>query len=159
MLNVRVKNEAKVFGAIRRLAEGVSDFRRRWGRNIKIRLRHQREWMDTKGRGTWQKLTDIYLERKSHDPKAAFLEILQLTGHLYRSLAESGSSDSVIDEGKTRLVMGTSDPKARLHHEGRGSLPIRRVIAIEHDEVLEHSEALYGSLAEMARTEGFRTLN
>lgn len=158
MFELRIKGEARLSNALRRLADGVSDFRRRWRRNIEIRRSHQQEWMDSHGRGSWPKLTDTYLERKSHDPRAAFIEILKYTGHLYRSLIEPGVPDSVIEEDESRLVMGTSDPKARMHHEGKGRLPVRRVIAIEDDERREHAEALYESVAEVARAEGFRVV-
>lgn len=156
MLNARIKGEKRLYRAADRLIAGVSDFSRRWGRNIEIRLRRQREWMDSRGRGSWPKLTDTYLERKSHDPNAVFLEILQLTGHLYRSLTQVGSDDSVIEERNSRLIMGTSDPKARWHHEGRGRLPVREVIFIDDDERGEHAEALYESVVDVARTEGFK---
>jgi hypothetical protein len=155
MFNLRVKDEARLYGALKGLAQGFSNFTRRWGRNKEIRLRHQRDWMDTRGRGTWEKLTDTYLERKSHNPKAAFLEILQLTGHLYRSLTEERAADSVIEEGRSRLVMGTSDPKAIIHHEGRGRVPVRRVIDISAEETREHKEALYESITEVVLREGF----
>ena len=157
MLNAKIKGEKQLLGALGRLAEGVSDFSRRWGRNIAIRLRRQRDWMDSRGNGAWPKLTDAYLERKTRDPDAAFLEVLQLTGHLYRSLtSQREASDSVIEEHRGRLIMGTSDPKARWHHEGRGRLPVREVINISDDERREHKETLYESVAEIARTEGFR---
>jgi hypothetical protein len=159
MFIFKVKGEAKLYGAIGRVSDALSDFRRRWRRNITIRLAHQRDWMDTQGRGSWPKLTDTYLERKSHNPKAAFVEILKFTGHLYRSLVEPGSPDSFIEEDKTRLVMGTIDPKGRLHHEGRGRLPVRRVIVIDDDERREHAEALYESVADVARAEGFAVMN
>jgi hypothetical protein len=159
MFRIRVKGESDLYGALERLAKRVSDFRQRWGRNIEIRHRYQREWMDTRGRGSWPKLTDAYLESKSRDPKAGFLEILQLTGHLYRSLTETKAADSVVEEGRTRLTMGTSDFKARLHHEGRGRLPVRQVISIENDERREHAEVLYESIAEAARSEGFKVVS
>lgn len=155
MLNAKVKGERELLGVLGRLADGVSDFSRRWGPNIAIRLRRQREWMDTRGRGSWPKLTDTYMERKSHNPQAGFLEILQLTGHLYRSLTQPDAADSVIEQGKSRLVMGTADPKAAWHHQGAGRLPVRRVIDISGDEVREHEEALYETVADIARTAGF----
>ena len=155
---MRIKGEDKLYGALNRLAERVSDFRRHWQPNIDIRLRHQRDWMDSRGRGTWEKLTDIYLDRKSRNPNAAFTEILQLTGHLYRSLTSEAADDSVIDEGRSSLIMGTSDPKGRWHHEGRGRLPVRRVIVIEGDEQREHAAALYQSVAEAALAEGFKVV-
>lgn len=157
MAGSQIKGERRLYRAIDGLIAGISDFRRRWGRNIEIRLRRQREWLDSRGRGTWPKLTDSYLERKTKDADAVFLEILQLTGHLYRSLTQVGSNDSVIEERNSRLVMGTSDPKAVWHHEGRGRLPVREVIAIDDDERREHAEALYESVVDIARTEGFRT--
>jgi hypothetical protein len=160
MASLSVKNETELYRALGRLASGISDFRRRWARNIEIRLRHQREWMDTRGNNTWPKLTDTYLERKRHNPAAAFLEVLQLTGHLYRSLTGSSpnTADSIIEERNSRLVVGTSDPVATLHHEGRGRLPVRQVIFIGDDERSEHKEALYESVAEIAMAEGFRAV-
>ena len=158
MFKLRIKGEDSLYGGIRRLAEHVSDFRRHWKPNIDIRLRHQTDWMDTRGRGTWQKLTDIYLDRKRRDPRAAFTEILQLTGHLYRSLTSQSADDSVIEEGRSTLIMGTSDPKGRWHHEGRGRLPVRKVIVIEDDERREHATALYQSVAESALAEGFKVI-
>lgn len=155
---MRIKNEDRLYSALRKLIEGVSDFSKRWTRNIDIRLRHQRDWMDTRGRGTWPKLTDTYLERKSHDPRAVFLEVLQFTGYLYRSLTQTSADDSVVEETSNRLIMGTSDPKATWHHEGRGRLPIRRVIEISSKEAREHKDALYESVAEVALAEGFEVV-
>ena len=155
MLTIRVKGESRLYSALTRLAASVSDFRGRWARNVEIRERHQRKWLDTRGGGSFPKLTDTYLERKSHDPKAVFLEVLQFTGHLYRSLVDTKADDAVLEEGKSSLMMGTSDPKARIHHEGRGRVPVRRVISIENDEIREHQEALYESVADVARSEAF----
>lgn len=159
MFKLHIKGEDRLYGALNRLAERVSDFRRHWQPNIDIRLRHQRDWLDTRGDGTWPKLTDTYLERKSHDPKAAFVEILQLTGHLYRSLTQEKAADAVVEEGKSSLIMGTSDPLGRIHHEGKGRVPVRRVISIEDDEIREHKEALYESVADVARAEAFAVVN
>lgn len=159
MISVRTKGQNRVLGALTRLAQRISDFRGKWERHIDIRLRHQREWLDSRGNDTWPKLTDLYLERKSRDPGAAFLEVLQLTGHLYRSLTSAGAADSIIEEHESRLVMGTSDPKARWHHEGKGRLPVRHVIVIGDDERRDHQEALYESILEDARSEGFRVVN
>ncbi len=156
MATSQVKGETELYRAIDGLIAGVSDFSRRWSRNIEIRLRHQREWMDSRGRGSWPKLTDTYLEQKTKDPNAVFLEVLQLTGHLYRSVTQVGAEDSVIEERNSQLIMGTSDPKAIWHHEGRGRLPVRQVIEIDDDERREHQEALYESVVEVARAEGFR---
>lgn len=157
MPNGRITGEKKLYRAIDGLIAGISDFRQRWRRNIEIRLRRQREWLDSRGLGAWPKLTDSYLERKTKNPDAVFLEILQLTGHLYRSLTQAKAEDSVIEERNSQLIMGTSDPKGRWHHEGKGRLPVREVIAIDDDERREHAEALYESVVDVARAQGFRT--
>jgi len=157
MIKVNVKGERRLYAAIDTLVRDVSDFRRHWRRHIDIRHRYQKQWLDSRGGGTWPKLTDLYLERKRHDPRAVFLEILQLTGHLYRSLIGRGS-DAVVEEGPTSLTIGSSDPKARWHHEGRGRLPVRRVISISDEEQREHQAAMFESLADIARRAEFKVV-
>jgi hypothetical protein len=77
---------------------------------------------------------------------------------MYRSLTEEGAPDYVREESADSLKVGTSDFKAQLHHEGRGRLPRREVIAITDAEGRQHFEVIKEDYAGIARSIGFKVI-
>src|SRR6185503_1139703 len=157
MSGFNVKGERRLFEAIDRLIEVVSDQRKRgWQKNVDVRLDFQRRHMDTEAAGGWTPLNDEYRLQKVEDVGA--IPILQYTTHMYRSLTEERAPDYVREESADSLKVGTSDFKARLHHEGRGRLPRREVIVITDAEGRRHLEVIEENYAGSARNLGFRVI-
>jgi hypothetical protein len=157
---IRLKNirgERRFFEAIDRLTEVVSDQRERgWQGNVDVRVDYQRRHMDTEAAGGWTPLDDEYRLQKVGEVGA--IPILQYTTRMYRSLTQEGAPDFVREEEANSLKVGSSDPKARWHHEGRGRLPKREVIAITDEEGRQHFEVIEESYAGIASSLGFRVI-
>lgn len=152
-----VHGEQKLFAAIDRLIDLVRDQRRRgWQQNVDIRLDFERRYLDTEGAGGFEPLTDPYRDWKQR--QVGDKPILQFSGHMYRSLTEEGAPDYVREESATSLLVGSSDPKALWHHEGRGRLPVREVIQITDDETQAHLNVFRDSYEASARALGFRVI-
>ena len=157
MSGFNVKGERRLFEAIDRLSEAISDQRKRgWQRNVDIRLDYQRRHMDSEGAGGWTPLSDEYRLRKIESVGA--IPILQYSGHMYRSLTQEGAPDYIREESADSLMVGTSDFKARFHHEGRGRLPRREVIVITDEEGRKHFEVIEEDYEGIARNLGFRVI-
>jgi len=155
MSGFNVRGERELFEAIDRLIETVSDQRERdWQRNVDVRLDFERRYLDSEGGGRWVPLNDEYLLRKVQEVGA--LPILQFEKHMYRSLTEEGAPNYVREESADSLKVGTSDPKARWHHEGRGRLPKREVIVISDEEGQEHLRVIEEDYQGIALHLGFR---
>lgn len=155
MISVNVKGERRLFEAIDRLIELVSDQRERgWQENVDVRLDYQRRHMDSEFAGGWTPLDDEYRLRKIEEVGA--LPILQYSGGLNRSLTQEGATGYVREESADALRVGSSDPLARYHHYGAGRLPMREVIVISTAEGREHMEVFESSYADHARSLGFR---
>jgi hypothetical protein len=157
---IRLKNirgERRLFEAIDRLTEVVSDQRERgWQENVDIRLDYQRRHMDTENAGGWTPLDDEYRLQKVEEVGA--IPILQYTTRMYRSLTQEGAPDFVREEEADSLKVGSSDLKARWHHEGRGRLPQREVIVITDAEGRQHLEVIEENYAGIVRGLGFWVL-
>jgi hypothetical protein len=157
MSGFNVKGERRLFEAIDRLTEVISDQRERgWQENVDIRLDNQRRHMDSEASGGWTPLNDEYRLRKIEE--VGTLPILQYSTRMYRSLTEEGASDYIREESADSLKVGTSDFKARMHHEGRGRLPRREVIAITDAEGRQHFEVIKEDYAGIARSIGFKVI-
>jgi len=155
VIRVTVKGERRIFEAIDRLAEAISDQRKRgWRDNVDIRLDYQRRHMDTEGSGGWEPLSDEYRLRKVREVGA--IPILQYSKRLYTSLTVKDAADSVLEEGAHSLRMGTSNPLGRYHHEGAGRLPKREVIVITDAEGKAHMEVIEEGYRSIAEGLGFR---
>jgi hypothetical protein len=147
----------RLFGAIDKLIEVVRDQRERgWQGNVNVRLDHQRRYMDTEGAGGWEPLNDEYQLRKVEE--VGVRPVLQFSTRMYRSLTEEGAPNYIREEGADSLRVGSSDPKARWHHEGRGRLPKREVIVVTDAEGREHLEVIEENYAGIVRGLGFRVL-
>lgn len=154
---MNVRGERKLFDAIDRLTEVISDQRERgWQDNVDVRLDYQRRHMDTEAAGGWTPLDDEYRLQKVEEVGA--IPILQYSTRLYRSLTESGAPGYVQEEGADFLRVGTANPLGRIHHEGRGRLPRREVIVVTDIEGREHMEAVKENYAGIAQGLGFRVL-
>jgi hypothetical protein len=154
---VRVREERKFFDRYDRFTEVVGDQRKRpqgWQPNANVRLDYQRRHMDTEAAGGWVPLNDEYRLQKIED--VGTIPILQYTRHMYSSLTQEGTPDYVREESADSLKVGTSDFKARLHHEGRGRLPRREVIVITDAEGKQHLEVIEEDYESIARNLGFR---
>ena len=157
MSGSNVRGERELFEAIDRLTEVIRDQRERgWQPNVDIRLDFERRYLDTEGAGGYTPLTPGYAAQK--EAAVGFLPILQYTGHMYRSLTEEGAPDYVREEEASSLRVGTSDPKARRHHEGRGRLPVREVMRATNEEAEAHLQVFHDSYSATARALGFRVI-
>lgn len=157
---IRLKNvrgERKLFEAIDRLTELVNDQRERgWQENVDVRLDHQRRHMDSEAGGGWTPLNDEYRLQKVEE--VGVIPILQYTGRMYRSLTEEGAPNFVREEDADSLKIGTSDRKARAHHEGKGRLPVREVMRATDEEAKDHLQVFHDSYEATSRALGFRVI-
>lgn len=152
-----VRGERKLFEAIDGLIELVSDQRERgWQENVDVRLDYQRRHMDSEAGGGWTPLNDEYRLHKVEDVGA--IPILQYSGRMYRSLTEEGAPNYVREEDANSLKVGTSDRKARAHHEGKGRLPVREVMRATDEEAKAHLQVFHDSYAATSRALGFRVI-
>lgn len=154
---MNVRGEKQLFEAIDGLISLISDQRERgWQKNVDVRLDYQRRYMDSEGGGDWPELSAGY----ARDKEAAVgnLPILQYTTRMYRSLTEEGAPNYVREETATTLSVGSSDPKARLHHEGAGRLPVREVIRVTNEEGQSHLQVFHDSYEASSRALGFRVI-
>lgn len=151
----RVIGEQRLFEAIDRLTELVSDQRERgWQENVDVRLDHERHWLDSEGEGTWPENSAGYQADKER--AVGNLLTLQFSTRMYRSLTEEGADNYVREEGAGSLKVGSSDPKARWHHEGAGRLPVREVIRISDEEGRAHLQVFHDSYKASSEALGFR---
>lgn len=154
---MNVRGERKLFEAIDRLTEVISDQQERgWQGNVDVRLDYQRRHMDSEAAGGWTPLNDEYRLRKIEEVGA--IPILQFSTRMYHSLTEEDAPNYVREEDADTLKVGTSDPKARRHHEGRGRLPVREVIVITDAEGRAHMEVIKENYAGIARRLDFRVI-
>lgn len=153
----RVIGERKLFEAIDRLAELLSDQRERgWQENVDVRLDFERRWLDSEGNGEWPELSAGYARDKER--AIGNLPVLQFSTRMYRSLTEEGADNYVREESADSLKVGSSDPKARGHHGGAGNLPVREVIRITDEEAQAHLLVFHDSYAATTRALGFRVI-
>lgn len=153
----RVIGEQKLFEAIDRLTELVSDQRERgWQGNVNVRLDFETRWLDSEGSGEWPELTTGYARDKER--AVGNLPTLQFSTRMYRSLTEEGAENYVREESADSLKVGSADPKARWHHEGRGRLPVREVIRITDEEVQAHLQVFHDSYRASSEALGFRVI-
>lgn len=153
----QVRGEKELFAAIDRLTELVSDQRERgWQENVDVRLDFERRYLDSEGGGQWPELSTGYAPNKER--AVGNLPILQYTTRMYRSLTEEGAPNFIREESADSLRVGSSDFKARLHHEGRGRLPVREVMQVTDEEGKAHLQVFHDSYEASARALGFRVL-
>lgn len=153
----QVRGERELFAAIDGLIEIVGDQRKRgWQKNVDVRLKYQRAWLDSEGDNEWLELSAGY----ARDKEAAVgnLPILQFSTRMYRSLTEEGADNYVREESADSLRVGTSDWKAVVHHEGRGRNPVREVMRVTDEEGQAHLQVFRDSYAESSRALGFRVI-
>ena len=156
---MRVRGERELYAALDGLVEVFEDVRklpRGWDDNADVRLNRQRRYLDSEGGGTWPELTAGYAADK--EAAVGFRSILQFSTRMYRSLIEEGAPNYVREEDGDGLRVGTSDPKARWHHEGRGRLPVREVMEASPEEGQEHLHVFRDSYAESSRALGFKVI-
>jgi hypothetical protein len=156
-LFAKVRGESRLFEAIDRLIKVVSDQRERgWQKNVDVRLDFERRYLDTEGAGGFTPLTPGYAADK--EAEVGFLPILQFSKRMYRSLTEEGAPDFVREEGADFLKVGSSDPKARYHHEGAGHLPVREVMKATNEEAQAQLRVFHDSYELESRALGFKVI-
>lgn len=155
---MRVHGERRLFAAIDRLTQLVGDQRERgWQENVDVRLDFQRRHLDSEGGDSdWPELSAGYARDK--EVAVGNLPTLQYSTRMYRSLTEEGAPNYVREEDADSLRVGSSDPKARWHHEGRGRLPVREVMRVTDEEAQAHLLVFHGSYEASARDLGFRVI-
>lgn len=157
MIRVTIHGEQRLFAAIDRLTGQVRDQRERgWQKNVDVRLDFQRRYLDSEGGGDWPELSAGY--KRTKESAVGFLPILQFSTRMYRSLTEEGADNFVREEEAETLRVGTSDVKARWHHEGRGRLPVREVMQVTDAEGQAHLDVFHDTYAASARALGFRVI-
>jgi hypothetical protein len=157
MLGVNIRGERELYAAIDRFTETVADQRERgWQENVDVRLDHQRRYMDSEGGGDWQDLNAGY----ARDKEAAVgnLPVLQYSTRMYKSLTQERAPDYVREETADSLKVGSSDSKARWHHEGRGRLPVRVVIEITDAEGRDHLQVMHDGYEAIGESLGFKVI-
>lgn len=153
----KVHGERRLFEAVDRLAELLSDQRERgWQPNVDVRLDYQRRHMDTEGGGDWPELSAGYAADK--EAAVGNLPVLQFSTRMYRSLTEEGADNFIREEEAGSLRVGTSDWKAVVHHEGRGRNPVREVMRVTDEEAQAHLQVFRDSYEESSRALGFRVI-
>lgn len=157
VITINVKGERRLFEAIDRLTDLVSDQRERgWQENVDVRLDFERRYLDSEGGGQFPELSEGYAEDK--EAAVGNLPILQYSTRMYRSLTDEGAPNYVREESADSLKVGSSDPKARWHHEGAGRLPVREVMKATNEEGQAHLHVFRDSYAESSRALGFRVI-
>lgn len=154
---MNVKGEKRLFEAIDKLADLISDQRKRgWQKNVDVRLDFERKWLDSEGNGEWPELGAEY----ERDKEAAVgnLPIEQYSKQMYRSLTEEGAQNFVREETADSLKVGTSDPKARWQHEGAGHLPVREMMKKTEEEAQAHLLVFHDSYAAATQALGFKVI-
>ena len=158
MFELTVKGERKFFAALDRLAEAAADVRETpegWQPHVDLRLDYERRHLDSEGAGGWAPLNDAYAGWKQE--RVGDRPILYFSGRMDRSLTEEGAAGYVRDEAADSLQVGTSDLKARRHHEGKG-VPERPVIVVTPQEADDHLLAFHDAYEATARAAGFRVI-
>jgi hypothetical protein len=154
---IRIIGERGLFAALDRLTELVSDQRERgWQKNVDVRLEYERRWLDSEGDGTWPELTAGYASDKER--AVGNLPTLQFSTRMYRSLTEEGADNYVREESADSLKVGSSDPKARWHHEGAARLPVREVVRVTDEEGQAHLQVFHDSYKASSQALGFKVL-
>jgi hypothetical protein len=157
MSGFNVKGERRLFEAIDRLTEVISDQRERgWQKNVDVRLDYQRRYLDSEAGGGWEPLSEGYAKEK--ELEVGFRPILQFSTRMYRSLTEEGATNYVREEQSDSLNVGSADPKAQWHHEGKGHLPVREVMKATDEEAQEHLQIFHDSYEAIARSLGFKVI-
>lgn len=159
MSGFNVKDTRRLFEAIDRLIEVVSDVRELddgWQPHVDIYSDYERRHLDTQGAGGWIPNTDEYQARKvkavGNKPQ------MQYSGDTYRSLTEDGAPGFVRIEGADSLKAGSDNPLARIHHEGRGRNPERLMMVITNEQVHDHHQQFVESYSATTRAQGFRVI-
>lgn len=157
MLKAGIRGERRLFEALDRLIDVVSDQRERgWQENVDVRLDHQRRFLDTEGPSIWPELSAGYAADK--EAAVGNVPVLQYSGRMYRSLTEEGAPNFVREEEADSLKVGSSDPKARGHHKGAGHLPVREVMRATNEEAQAHLQVFHDSYEAISEALGFRVI-
>jgi hypothetical protein len=157
LVKLRVRKQQKLFQALDRLTELVSDQRERgWQGNVDVRLDFERRYLDSEGAGGWAPLNDEYRLRKAEE--VGNLPELQFSKRMYRSLTEEGAPNFIREEGADFLKVGSSDPKARYHHEGAGRLPVREVMRATDEEARAQLQVFHDSYEATSIALGFQVI-
>lgn len=154
-----VRGERRLFEAIDRLAEVVTDVRELdegWQPHVDIYVDYERRHLDTEGAGGWVPNTPEYQARKVED--VGDKPQMQYRGNLYRSLTEDGAAGFVRIEDSDSLKAGSARPLARVHHEGRGRNPKRELIVVTNEQSQDHLQQFVDSYSATARALGFRVI-
>jgi phage gpG-like protein len=99
--------------------------------------------------GKWKRLSKRY-EVQKIARYGAGLKILQATGDLKSSLTGQ-TSDTIYRTSKDEIMIGTSLPYARHHHQGAGRLPQRKPIDLSERQREGLMKTIQGSLVKQIR--------
>jgi phage gpG-like protein len=133
---IHVEGTAAVVDLMDGLATRVEDLTPAWQEIHERFVEYEESWFQSEGNGSWPQLSHDYAEWKHrHFPGEP---ILVRTGRLRDTATEP---DIFIAEAN-RLILGTSDPVAAAHQEGRGHLPVRKVIDVDDTEIDEWTEII-----------------
>jgi len=129
IFTIEVEGKTELERGYYKIAETVSDFTPVWEgvqQEFYSIEAEQFESEGTKGAsGKFQDLSSAYEAIKLAE--YGTVPIMTASGALYESL-KGETSDSIVIIDAKEAVFGTSLPYAKKHFEGRGSLPVRKVI-------------------------------
>lgn len=86
----------------------------------------QREMFRTRGKGRWRKNSPAWVRKKQQMGRGD--RVMVYTGKLERSLTHRGAPYGVLEYGRDSVTVGSSDPVARLHNDGRARGRRKRVL-------------------------------
>lgn len=146
--------------AFNRVDHFISDLRSVWPAVAEEFYRIEGEQFQSEGArgasGKWKPLSTPYDRYKAE--RFPGETILRATGALEESLTNREALDAVFIAGPQELTLGTKVPYARMHHEGRGRLPARPVIAMSEVQKRRIQKAIQGQLVEFTRKAGFEVV-
>lgn len=149
---VTVEGDEQLRAASRRLAEGVSDFRRAFpGVNAVLQRSVARQFDSQGGQtGGWSPLSVGYARWKA--VKFPGQPIMRATGALFRSLTEPFDSNAIFLMRPAEMIRGSRLPYARL------AARRRPVFAPTESDKAEMLVAARETFADFSRTLGFEVL-
>lgn len=86
----------------------------------------QKEMFRTRGKGRWRKNTPAWVRKKQHQGRGD--RVMVYTGQLERSLTHKGARYGVLEYTRDSVTVGSSDPVARLHQEGKARGHRKRLV-------------------------------
>ena len=153
-ISIDVSGEQQLTTAFRKVEASTADFRPYWKEVQKKFFEIESDLFQSAGAkgagGKWKPLSSAYEKVKvaKYGTFALLAGVMIATEALYKSLTRH-TNDSIADFQPLEASFGTSLKYAKPHYEGRGRLPVRKVI----DPTEKDSRALLSVLRKQIVTE------